>query len=658
MEIIYRQLKLQTRKADAESRTVPAVLSTDGAIERGDYREVLDHGDEAVDLSRAGTGLPLLESHDTSRINIGKVDNIRIDGGRMVGEVKFGKSSRASELFEDVVDGVVDGVSVGYIVRKWDVDEENKTYTARNWMPFEVSAVSVPADPNAGFFRSISPDKAFDGDSIVKDDESPDERSLDEQPESAENEREETRNEEPSESQERAMTEETKETREQKPEIDVKAVESAAMENERKRIAEITKLGDKFNQRDMANQAVEGGKSVEEFRDMILSELPGFELRECGPREIGLSEQEKRQFSFLNIVRAIADPGNSKVQEAAAFEREVSDAAAKEYGKAPQGFLVPDDITEHTSKKLRTALARMMTNKLRRDLTAGSSTKGQDVVDTLGLRPESFIDLLRNAIIVESAGATTFSGLQGDVAIPRQTGGSTAYWVAENGTVTESDQTFDQVTMSPKTVGAVTEISRRLLIQSSIDIEAFVRMDLATNIGIEIDRVAIEGSGTNNQPEGILNTSGIGAYSATSGTDAITWDLVVGLWKEVAQDNAAMGSLGWLASAPVIAKLLTTRMDTGSGRFIMENLQSGLLSYPVYRSENVPTDLGSSGALGALIFGNMSDLLIGYWSGVDVLRDPYSNSKTGAVRIVTMVDCDVDVRHPESFAATQDLVVA
>ena len=54
------------------------------------------------------------------------------------------------------------------------------------------------------------------------------------------------------------------------------------------------------------------------------------------------------------------------------------------------------------------------------------------------------------------------TGLVGNIAIPRQTGGGTAYWVAENAAVTESSQAFDQVTLAPKTVGAMTDITQHL----------------------------------------------------------------------------------------------------------------------------------------------------------------------------------------------------
>ena len=631
-EIVYRELSLETRAANKDERTVPAVLSTETPVDRYDYREILEHSPDAVDMSRAKRGLPLLESHDKHRVNIGKVENIRVEDKKMVGTVRFGRGQRAQELLEDVADGIVDGVSIGYMVREWDVDEEQKTYTARNWMPFELSVVSVPADANAGFFRSIGVDTALPAET-VGDAAEPNAETA-----ATESNGEETREIETTDNEEIKMSEEVKER--SQPDVDVKAVQSDAMKAERERIAAITAIGKKFDKEDLADKFVENGRGVDDFRDAVLEDMEGVELRTAGPQEIGLSDEEKKRFSFTRMILAQTPNATRKEQEAAAFEREVCDAAAKEYGRAPKGWLVPDDVLYEGQ----------------RDLLAGTATDGAELVST-DLLAGSFIDQLRNAVVCETAGATVLNGLQGNVAIPRQTAGPTAYWVAENSVVTESDPQFDQVTMSPETVGGVTEISRKLLIQSSIGIENFVRSELTSRIGIEIDRVCIEGTGTNNQPEGILNTTGIGAYSATSAADAVTWDLVVGLWKEVAVDNAAMGRLGWLANAPVIAKLMTTRMDTGSGRFIMESLNDGLLSYPVYRSENVPADGGSGSDEGALIFGNFADLLIGYWSGVDILVDPYSNSKSGAVRVVAMVDTDVDVRHPESFAATQDLVI-
>ncbi len=149
---------MQVRKADLgkpdlAARTVPLVLATDHPVQRSGYVEVLDIA--RVDLSRGD--LPLIESHDTGRLNIGVIRNIRAEGNKLRGEAVFGTSARASEVLADVMAGVVTGVSIGYQL----TDEgqpitlaDGTAATAFGFLPYECSLVAVPADPNAGFNRS------------------------------------------------------------------------------------------------------------------------------------------------------------------------------------------------------------------------------------------------------------------------------------------------------------------------------------------------------------------------------------------------------------------------------------------------------------------------------------------------------------------------
>src|SRR5262249_6667788 len=90
-----------------------------------------------------------------------------------------------------------------------------------------------------------------------------------------------------------------------------------------------------------------------------------------------------------------------------------------------------------------------------------------------------------------------------------QTGSASVTWNAEGGDATSSDQTIDQVTMTPHTASAWTNYSRQLLRQSSFDVEQFIRNDLAAIIAVELDRVGLYGSGASAQPLGLSGTSGI-----------------------------------------------------------------------------------------------------------------------------------------------------
>lgn len=348
---------------------------------------------------------------------------------------------------------------------------------------------------------------------------------------------------------------------------------------------------------------------------------------------IGMNQREVRQYS---LVRAIwASVQND--WRGAELEREASVAVARQLRREPQGFFVPADWAQ-------------------RDLVVGTNTAGGHTVQT-ELLAQSFIALLRNSMMVRAAGATILSDLTGNIAIPRQTGGATAYWVAENGAPTESQQAFDQVAMSPKTVGAFTDMSRRLLMQSSLDVEAFVRGDLATVLALAIDLASMHGSGSSNQPLGIAGTSGIGSVAGGTNGLAPAWSHLVSLETEVAIDNADINRLAYVTNAKVRGKLKQVEKATNTGLFLWADGAQPINGYPAYISNQVSSTLTkgtSSGVCSAIFFGNWADLIIGLWGGLDILVDPYTGSTAGTVRVVALQDVDIAVRHPESFAAMLD----
>ena len=401
------------------------------------------------------------------------------------------------------------------------------------------------------------------------------------------------------------------------------------------RVNTILSLGELHGQNKLAREYVKSGGSVERFREEILSRIQTGPDRERP--EIGLSPKEAERFSFTKIIRAYADPVHRKE---AGFELEVCEAAAEKAHRSPMGFFVPFDV-------------------LTRDLTKGTATAGGNLVAT-DLLSESFIDTLRNRLKVQQAGASILNGLVGDVAIPRQSGTSTAYWVDEGSALTESAQTFDQVSLSPKTLGAYTDFTRRLMLQSSTDIEQLVRRDLARVLAVEVDRAAINGSGSSNEPTGILNVSGIGDVAGGTNGAAPTYAHIVELLSDVANANADAGNLAYLTNSKVRGKLLQVEKASSTGQFVFEAPQGGedgrMLGYPTYVSNNVPSNLtkGTTSDASAIIFGNFSDLLIGTWGQLDILVDNTSLSTSGGIRVVAFYDVDIAVRHAESFSAMKD----
>lgn len=607
---VQRAFVVDRSRVDTEARTVELAFSSEEPYERWWGREILDNTPGAVRLGRLSGGKgPLLMDHDT-RDQVGVVESVRIDADR-VGRavVRFGKSARAQEVWQDVQDGIRGNVSVGYAIHKAQLietsDTGQDTYRVTDWEPLEVSIVSVPADATVGIGRST----ADGGDNPIQ--------TLF--------------------AKEQTMPEENKPA--PAAPIDHAAIERAAIERAHqdatKRAADIIAIGEMFaahGGEKRAAEALRAGKTVDQFRADMLQFMA---TKPVPTADVGLTDKEARQYSFLRAINAQANPGDRAAQEAAAFERECSEAVAGKLGRAARGLYVPTEVQ-------------------RRDLTVSPATAGGHTVAT-NLLAASFIDLLRNKLSVTQMGAQFLSGLVGNIAIPRQTGGAAAYWVAESGAPTESGATFDQVTMTPKTVGAFSDISRKLLIQSSMDVEGFVRNDLATVMALAIDSAALNGTGASNQPRGVLQTSGIGSVAGGTNGAAPTWGNIVDLETQISIANADAGNLGYLTNAKVRGKLKTTSKVSGQNGFVWEGGE--LNGYRAAVSNQVPSNLtkgSASGTCSAIVFGNWSDLIIGQWGTLDLMVDPYTGSTSGTVRVVALQDVDVAVRHAESFAAMLD----
>jgi len=566
---------------EVEDRTYDFPFSSEQPVARYYGNEILSHEKGAADLSRLNDGAPLLFNHNPDRV-IGVVERAYIDDDKRRGyaRVRFSRNEFAQEVLRDVRDGIIRNVSFGYAIEKME-ERSGGDFVATSWTPTEVSAVAIPADASVGFGRSLS----------------------DSEPEPA--------------ASAAITTPPVPEMENTTPDMEV--VRAEAVEAERSRIAEVTSLCNKHGMEDLGRQLVESGRSINEARAAVLEKLNVKEEPvNMKAAEIGLTEKESRSFSFMRAINYLANPTDRAAREAAAFEIEASEAAADKLGRASRGITIPVDV-------------------MRRDLTVGTATAGGNLVET-ELDSANFIDLLRNASALDQAGATVLTGLSGNVNIPRQSGAATAYWVAESGSPTESQQTIDQVALTPKTCGAFTDFSRKLMIQSSIDVENMVRGDLAKVLALEIDRVGLYGSGSSNQPLGLKDTTGVLTEDFSANTP--TFAEVVALESDVSGANALLGSPVYVMNAAMAGSLKTATKDSGSGQFI---LQGGEVNgYRAVISNQVASN--------DLWFGNFSDLIIAYFSGLDLMVDPFTGSTSGTVRVVALQDVDIAARHGASFS--------
>lgn len=346
-----------------------------------------------------------------------------------------------------------------------------------------------------------------------------------------------------------------------------------------------------------------------------------------------LNQKEMSRYNFHNVLMAaMAQRGiisDSKAQFLAGYELEISQELQRQSGfKAVRGgVMVPFQIFST------------------RALSAGTATAGAELVGT-DHRPQDFIDVLRARSSVMSLGARTLTGLVGNVGIPRKTSGATASWIStEGGDAANSEPAFDTVSMSPKTLGSHAGATRQLLVQGSPEVVNLIKQDLMAGIANAVDQAALYGTGSNGQPTGIANQTGINAPTAFAGA-VPTFAEIVAMESAVAVDNADSGALGYLFDPTTRGALKAQEKVSGSGIFCWESGELPVNGHRSFWSSNV--------VAGDVFFGNWSDLLIGMWGGVEILVDPYTNALSGGIRIVALSSIDIAVRHPVSFAFNND----
>lgn len=573
---LERAFLFEREKIDEETRTVELAFSSEAPYERWWGIEILDHSKSAVDLTRLKSGGPLLCDHD-SRDQIGVIESVRIDADR-VGRavVRFGRSARAEEIFRDVIDGIRQNVSVGYAIDDLVLEAKSGDDETYRVTRWTPYEVSLVSVP-ADFTVGVG-------------------RAAD-------------------------PAQEIRMTQVETPAapVDVAKIQAEARTAEQKRAAEIIAIGEQFALQGMAAEALRSGEPVDAFRSKVMDKLASRPLPQP-TAEVGLSGGEKQRYSVLRALRALVD----KDWTNAGFERECHQAILKRAGiaEAPNnGFYVPYEIQQ-------------------RDLTATTGNAGGYVVATDNLAG-SFIDLLRNRAVVAQLGATMMTGLVGNVTIPKQTASSTAYWLTNEATaITESQLTLGQLALSPKNVGAYTELSRQLMLQSSPAADALVMNDLARVLALAIDLAALEGSGASGQPTGISQTDGIGSVTGTS----IDYAKVLEFQTDVAGGNALAANCAYVTT-PAVAALLKQRVAFSSTASPL--WEGGILDGNLQGFRAVATN---SVTAASMTFGDFSQVVIGEWGMLELALNPYANFAAAISGIRAIQTVDIGIRQAGAFS--------
>lgn len=579
-EIHHRATDMMSGAIDEETRRVKIAVSSEAPVERNFGKEILDHTEKSVDLSFAKSGRMPLLLDHNPTQQIGVVEDVTLDSSSRV--LRATVRFGKNGMAKEVFDDVTDGIRSNISVGYQVSKMQREGEDSYRVNSWKVHEVSLVSIP---------------ADETVGVGRSKD-TSIEPKPEIIE----------------------IKET--QMSDIDINVVAEEARSSRNKEVATIIELGAKHERSDMAAKAVAEDKTLDQFRGELLEVIGDKPLETA---EVGLTKKEVREFSVMRAIRAMANPADRQAQEDARFEMEVSEAAQRATGRNARGVMLPTEVL--------------------RSWTRDVNTSDDAALIAEDFRGGDFIDVLRNASSVMAAGATVLNGLQGSVAIPKKSAASSAGWIATEGAASaESEPTFGQVTMSPKVVGAHTQITRLMMQQSSLDIENLIRNDLAQGIALAIDNGALQGSGSSGQPTGIKNTSGINAPTSFAGVNP-TFAEVVAMETAVAEDNALLGNLAYILPASMYGALKTALKDAGSGQFVV-GPDGQINGYNAIVSNQVTA--------GDLYFGNFSDALIGLYGGLDIVVDPYSNSTSGTVNVTALQTCDVAVRHAVSFAVNND----
>jgi len=636
---------LVDRKLNEEDRTITFPFSSEAPVSRGYLgNETLDHSEGAINFERLNKSAPLLFNHNPDVV-IGVVEKGWLDSGerRGMATVRFATNAAGNEAFEMVRTGIYSNVSFGYAVGKTkEIDENN--YRVLEFFPHELSLVSIPADyEKVGIGRSKEAEEKIDNNI-----------AMPAKQESSNMEAQRINDVQKAASV--ASQTQLKEKMTDTPDLSVVRSEERkkAQQEERSRITNISALGAQHGCEDLATTLVESGASIDEARAAVLERIGAKPVETVS--QVDMTQEKNIDYKLTTGIRA-ALTGDWSSKEAG-YVRELSQEVERSGVKktTERSFLVP-----------YTALTKRATY-----VTSGATTGGNLVATDL--MADDFIEALRNSSVMMSLGVKALPGLVGDVAIPRRSGVAATYYLSSETTaITQAESTFDQVTLSPKNLAALSKYSRQTLLQGTPGIEELIRTDLTDGLNTAVDLGILSGSGSSGQPTGILNTSGIGSVAIGTNGGAITIETLVNLEEQVLIDNGNVSdNMAYVTNAKVLAELKKLRAGgsaSGDGSFLFNTDISGIgrgptpgavNGYPLAVTNQAPSNLtkgSSSSVCSAVLIGDFSQCTVGFYgAGLEITvgedADDFSKALTSVRGIISY---DVAVRHAESFAACLDV---
>lgn len=610
-------LTLDRAAADPDKLEVQCSIASDAIVDDAWLGPVmLSMEPEAVNLDSARSrGIPVLEMHERD-LPVGRVFSPRLENGRLVGTLRFSRTEKGQKLYLDCVDGIITDTSVGAIITA--VREEPSHLVAIRWTPREVSLVDTGADQSVGINRKAE-DAADDLHNAVRELTRAVKESFHQPADQATQPQQVNTMSEPNQAAETAQG--------SAQNISIGVDRSA--ENTKAIMGLAEYIHARHPEMNVMRLAEDFGQFDRPFDDFkkeaweMLRKHQELNPKSAAPSpDLGLSKKEEKQFSIVRAALAQLT-GDWK---RAGFELECSRAISETLGKAPRGFFVPTEVQR-----------AMGLASIQRTQSVGDPTLGGFIVSQ-DYRGDLFVEALRAQSVAMMAGVRSMPGLVGNVTIPVQTGTSTFAWIQEGVDGSSSNVTFGAINMAPRTVAGAVPMTRRLLMQSSPSIEQLVRQDLVTGAALAIDDAILEGNGHSGMPLGITNHPDINTSTISSAGNP-DWDEMVAFESEIAADNAMGGQMSFITTPAVRGALKVKSKDTGSGLFVMEGNEVN--GYPVRVSTQLATN--------AILFGDWSQIMVGFWGTLDIKADESTLAASGGLVLRAFQDVDVAVRYGKAF---------
>ena len=231
--------------------------------------------------------------------------------------------------------------------------------------------------------------------------------------------------------------------------------------------------------------------------------------------------------------------------------------------------------------------------------------------------------------VLSNLGVRWYAGLpKGDVQIPIMGKGSCG-WAGEIEAATASGNTFTTKKLSPKRLTAYVDISKQLLAQDTIGVEAAIRRDIVNALNDKLEATILGADAkTDEKPAGIFNgatETNVDTYAQLCAFEAALDDANVNGQKKYLMGNTA--------------KATFRSMAKGDKGFILENGQ--IDGTPMVNTSNVSTK--------KFVYGDFNYLAIGSWGDIDITIDQYTQAINGCVRLIINSYFDAVILRPEAF---------